>query len=224
MAVDTFSDLTWIQCEKCDPCFPQKQPFPSGTWSSYTRMSRDDIRCVPKKDFNGSCGFEASFGKGRTEGYLGKATFMFEANRNGSVGVNQQYYPNIGFGCGIHNRDFAFKNPSGENEIVGVFGLNLSPKSFITQLDAEIKQRFSYCLPPLDGSAINTTLSFGDDAQIGGDDERKVQRFGYKPNARQFAYIGAILVNGARLHIDPEIFELDETEYKTGFSSTLAHP
>ncbi|KAK9691778.1 hypothetical protein RND81_09G219400 [Saponaria officinalis] len=224
--VDTLRDLTWIQCFRCNPCFLQRNPFPAERWSSFTRMSLDDLRCAPHIYYNGSCGFEDSYGNGHTEGYLGKATFMFQADGPGDVDINQ-YYPNIGFGCGIRNHNFLFNIFGGENEIAGVLGLSPGPRSFINQLDMVIKERFSYCLVPflpISGSASATTLSFGDDAKIGGDDERKVQTFEFKPDAHHFAYLGAILVNGVRLHIDPIIFKLDELEYQTGFFIGLTSP
>ncbi|KAK9691779.1 hypothetical protein RND81_09G219500 [Saponaria officinalis] len=226
VVVNTLSDLTWIQCFRCNPCFPQRNPFPSERWSSFTRMSLDDLRCAPHRYYNGSCGFEDSYGSGRTEGYLGKATFMFQADGPGEVGINQ-YYPNIGFGCAIRNRYFPFNHLEGVNEIAGILGLSPGPRSLINQLDMVIKERFSYCLAPFSpvrGSASTTTLSFGDDAKIGGDDERKVQTFGFRPDAHHFAYLGAILVNGIRLHIDPIIFKLDDLYYETGFFIGLTAP
>ncbi|KAK9735714.1 hypothetical protein RND81_04G222100 [Saponaria officinalis] len=189
-------------------------------------MSLDDLRCAPQRYYNGSCGFRYFFDDGRTEGYLGKATFMFQADGPGEVGTNQ-YFPNIGFGCGIRNNHFPFNRLGAENEIAGVLGLSPGPRSFINQLDMVIKERYCYCLAPFSlgrRSATTITLSFGDGAKIGGDDERKVQTFGFRPDAHHFAYLGAILVNGVRLHIDPIIFKLDDLNHQTGFFIGITAP
>ncbi|XP_074303631.1 aspartic proteinase nepenthesin-1-like [Silene latifolia] len=203
--LDTSADLTWVQCANCNPCFNLKNPLPVDESSSYALMGPSDKRCVPKATYNGSCGFESSFGSGYTQGYMGTDNFLF----NDSSG----YFPNVGFGCGVNNTNFNFDFDS-ENVIAGIHGLGIGPRSMITQLDVDIKGRFTYCIKRGNGTS---TILFGDDAQIKGDDARIVQRIAMKPESRYHLHLVAISVEKERLSIDPSVFTLDDKDFTSGF-------
>ncbi|KAL9248037.1 hypothetical protein vseg_021402 [Gypsophila vaccaria] len=219
MILDTFSDLTWIQCANCNPCFKLNDTFPLDDSPSYVRMDLDDRRCVPKEIFNGSCAFNASYGKGHSEGYLGKTNFIFKYLNQGNY--TTKIVPNIPLGCGIRNAGFPFSNAEDEdgyetNLIAGVIGLSPSPRSFITGSSQLTNGRFSYCMPHPNGT--NTTImSFGGDANISADNGNEIQTISMKPSARYYLYFAAIVVGGVRLKINPAIFKLDHINYKTGF-------
>ncbi|XP_074303629.1 aspartic proteinase nepenthesin-1-like [Silene latifolia] len=211
--VDTFSNHTWVQCAGCNPCFNLNATLALDDSPSFVRMNLNDARCVPRKNFDGSCAFESSFGQGHTEGYLGNTKFIFNYIENQEN--RTKIFPNIALGCGIKNNNFSFNGETESNFIAGVIGLTPGPRSFITQLDETINGRFSYCIPS--GGGNTTTMLFGDNADIGGDDERRVQTIAMKPSARYHLYLAAIIVGGVRLHIDPTVFALDEKDYTTGF-------
>ncbi|KAL9248039.1 hypothetical protein vseg_021404 [Gypsophila vaccaria] len=206
--LDSSSDQTWIQCARCEECFNLKESYPVEESTSYSRMNPDDSRCSPQIMYDGTCGFEASYEKGHTLGYMGTDTFIFNNTKNAAT-----YFTNIAFGCGIHNKDFPFGSDPG-NIIAGVHGLALGPKSIMTQLTSEIKGRYTYCLRPDLG---NSSITFGDDAQITGDSLRKVQTIAMNPTARYHLYLAGITVQGLRLPIDPSLFQLDDREYTSGF-------
>ncbi|XP_074303630.1 aspartic proteinase nepenthesin-1-like [Silene latifolia] len=206
--LDTSVDQTWIQCATCKSCFTLKDSFPMEESTSYSLMNPEDSRCSPRIIYDGSCGFEASYGKGHTKGYLGIDTFSFT-----DTAGQTQYFSNIAFGCGIENKDFGFGNESG-NVIAGVHGLGIGPKSIMTQMNSEIKGRFTYCIS---SDLSSSTIVFGDDAQIKGDDARKVQTIAMDPDAHYHLYLAAITVEGVRLPIDPYLFELDKQDYTSGF-------
>ncbi|KAK9691783.1 hypothetical protein RND81_09G219900 [Saponaria officinalis] len=198
--LDTSADQTWIQCAGCNPCFDLQKSFLVENSTSYSRLGVDDGRCIPKINYEGGCGFEASYGKGHTQGYLGTDIFNF----NDSSG----YFPNIAFGCAVKNHDFDFGGGA-QNVIAGVHGLGVGPQSMLTQLEMDIKGRFSYCLRPDNGSS---TIKFGDDVQISGD----FATIAMNPEARYHLYLAGITVQGRRLTIDPKLFQLDQ-DYTRGF-------
>ncbi|XP_074282905.1 aspartyl protease family protein 2-like [Silene latifolia] len=118
------------------------------------------------------------------------------------------------FGCGLKNEGFQFSENMRENIIVGVHGLGLGPRSFISQQSNEIKGRFSYCL------AADSKLSymhFGDDAQISGDATREVKMIAMNNLNKYHVYLKGVSVDGVRISIDPSIFKLDPIIYTKGF-------
>ncbi|KAK9691780.1 hypothetical protein RND81_09G219600 [Saponaria officinalis] len=208
LILDTSTDQTWMQCARCEECFKLKTPFPVEESSSYSLMNLDDSRCSPRITYEGSCGFEVWDEKGHARGYMGTDTFSFTDTKK-----TPTHFTNIAFGCGIHNKDFPFGSDP-DNVIAGVHGLALGPKSIITQLTSEIKGRFSYCIK---SDLSNSTITFGDDAQITGDAARKVQTIAMNPNALYHLYLAAITLQGHRLPINPTYFELEEAFYSYGF-------
>ncbi|KAL9244102.1 hypothetical protein vseg_017910 [Gypsophila vaccaria] len=204
--VDMLTDKTWIQCAKCIDCFNLTNSFPIHNSTTYSLMTIDDTRCSPKVMLQGACGFEDTYGKGHTKGYMGVDTLsFFDQDKNRTERI-----ANVPIGCGVHNIDFPFGSDP-KNIIAGVLGLAIGPKSFITQASSQIKGLFTYCIRSDLG---NSTIKFGDDAQITRDDS---QTIAVNPNARYHLYLSGITVQGLRLPIDPTIFELDDQEYTRGF-------
>ncbi|XP_074303627.1 aspartic proteinase nepenthesin-1-like [Silene latifolia] len=203
--LDTWADLTWIQCADCEACFNLKTSFKVENSSTYSRMDVEDTRCSPRINYEGSCGFEAYFGIGHTEGYLGMDTFRFSDS--------SEYFPNIAFGCGVKNHNLSFADGR-DNMISGVHGLGIGPKSMMTQLDMDIKGRFTYCIRS-DGK--NSTINFGDDAQIDGGVGKTVETISMNPRARYHLYLAGITVEGHRLPINPSVFLLDDRDFTRGF-------
>ncbi|KAL9233240.1 hypothetical protein vseg_008263 [Gypsophila vaccaria] len=211
--VDTSSDLTWIQCATCDPCFPTDKLVYAEDSLTFAKLTLDDNRCDPKGNYEGTCGFEAYVGAAHTDGFMGTDTFSFAD----SFG-NRTYFPNIAYGCGIHNRGFNWGPDAGK--IAGVHGFAIGPRSFLTQLDNEIKGRFSYCIPLEVGG---TTISFGDSANftisanLTNTTIGEVKTMAMNPHARYHLYLAAISIDEERLPIPSYLFELDDKTFKTGF-------
>ncbi|KAK9735332.1 hypothetical protein RND81_04G199000 [Saponaria officinalis] len=211
VVVDTSSDQTWIQCARCDPCFPTDKLVYAEDSLTYAKLTLDDNRCDPKRSYEGACGFDAYFGKAHAQGFVGTDTFTF----SDSFG-NRTYFPNIAFGCGVHNNGFDWGEDVGK--ISGVHGFAVGPRSFITQLDNEIKGRFSYCIPLEVGG---TTISFGDSANltalVNATNVAQIKTINMNPKARYHLFLAAISVEDERLPIPSFIFELDDKNFKTGF-------
>ncbi|XP_074313593.1 aspartic proteinase nepenthesin-1-like [Silene latifolia] len=98
--------------------------------------------------------------------------------------------------------------------IIGIFGLALGPRSFLSQLGIETNGRFSYCLAPDRGLS---TMFFGDDAQISGDSTREVQTIAMNKMIKYHIYVNGISVNGIRLPINLSVFEFDPIRNNNGF-------
>ncbi|KAK9735331.1 hypothetical protein RND81_04G198900 [Saponaria officinalis] len=201
--IDMASDHTWVQCAACDPCFKLGTSISAESSTSYAKLTLDDKRCDTKQSYEGVCGFDSYFGNAHTQGYLGTDTFSF-SNTAGGL----SYFPNIVYGCGIHNQNFDWG--AGSGKIAGVHGLSVGPRSFLNQLSDEIKGRFTYCLPT-DPDEIKIT--FGDAATISGD----VETIAMNPDARYHLYLEAISVDEIHLPIPSSAFELDDKNFKSGF-------
>ncbi|GFZ15545.1 eukaryotic aspartyl protease family protein [Actinidia rufa] len=161
---DTGSDLVWIQCEPCDNnCYPQdRSPFNPMQSSTYMELSCDSKPCqyLPIHgcgSTNNKCEYTYRYGdRSFTMGDLATDTFTFDST-DGQVAS----FPNSIFGCG-HNNAGTF-NSRGS----GLVGLGGGPLSLISQLGAQIEQKFSYCLLP---RTINSAskLRFGTDSILSG--------------------------------------------------------
>ena len=156
---DTGSDLVWIQCEPCDNCYPQDRAvFNPMQSSSYMELSCDSKPCqyLPIHECgstNNKCEYTSRYGdRSFTMGDLATDTFTFDST-DGQVAA----FPNSILGCG-HNNAGTFT--SRESGLVGLGG---GPLSLISQLGAQIEQKFSYCLLPMNINSASK-LRFGTDS------------------------------------------------------------
>ncbi|KAH9754437.1 hypothetical protein KPL71_015443 [Citrus sinensis] len=156
------------------------------------------------------CSYDWKYKEGSgTKGVLSSESFTFPGDKNTSL-----TFANVTFGCGYDNQNVSFGGYMGsDNIIAGVFGLGAGQRSILRQLEPETNLHFSYCLrlyPTTDGS--NTTyLRFGPDAQIKGDNKRKVQTIKLNPSLPgYFVNVTGISVEGKRLEIDPALFQLKQ--------------
>ncbi|XP_074276898.1 aspartic proteinase nepenthesin-1-like [Silene latifolia] len=220
--LDTASDITWVQCEGCNPCFELNgKNFDFKRSTFFRRVNINDEICFPPKFYyDGSCGLNVNYGSQppytSITGLLGRETFYFKNSRTN----NMDAYKGLPFGCVLQTKDLSF-GPLvhiHENVVAGVFGLVATPRSLITNLDAQIHGRFYYCLPLLKQlTLMESTIYFGDDAQISGDATREVQTILMKSPHLHFLSLSGISVNGKRLSIDSSIFEYDEVDNTKGF-------
>ncbi|XP_042486054.1 aspartic proteinase CDR1-like [Macadamia integrifolia] len=163
--VDTGSDLIWIQCKHCQNCYKQKAPLFDPTKSStYQDLSCNSKQCnligegcSPKSN---SCNYTYGYvDKSFTNGILATETFTLGSTSGRSVPLPEKI-----FGCG-HNNHVTFSE-----EESGLVGLGGGPLSLISQLKSSIGGKFSYCLVPLGKGNVTSTLNFGSQAAVSGDD------------------------------------------------------
>ncbi|PNX78554.1 aspartic proteinase cdr1-like protein [Trifolium pratense] len=163
---DTGSDIVWLQCEPCDPCFNQTSPkFNPSKSSSYKNIPCSSDLCQSVRDSScnsDNCQYTIKYGDGsHSEGDLSLETLALESTTGRRIS-----FPKTVIGCGTDN------TMSFEGQSSGIVGLGGGPVSLITQLGSSIGGKFSYCLLPSSFRESNTTtkLNFGDAAVVSGDD------------------------------------------------------
>ncbi|KAK9678059.1 hypothetical protein RND81_11G185600 [Saponaria officinalis] len=226
--LDTGSNLTWIQCEGCNPCFPlQGKHYSYRRSTTFTRVSVDDYLCDPPwRSKDGSCLFDITYDfqppYPHVRGLLGRENFYFQ----NSVTKTMDVYQGLAFGCGLSSENMDFAETYGpENFIAGIYGINAGSISFLSQLDSHTNGIFSYCLPPLvTVSVVESTIYFGDDAIITGDATSQVQTVSLHIRTHYYVHLIGISVNGKRLPIDTSIFQLDEWDSSKGLMIDTGAP
>ncbi|KAK9691703.1 hypothetical protein RND81_09G213300 [Saponaria officinalis] len=216
--IDTAYPETWIQCEGCDPCIQlANRNFPYSESPSFRKMRKQDRMCDPYWEYDGFCGFDFVYGlNARARGFIGKDRFYFFMDNSDQTFM----VPSVAFGCALENENFNFGSNDGPHNIIaGIHGLAPGPRSFLTQLGYQIRNRFSYCLVSFHYyiNAAHSFMHFGDYAQISGDDDRIVQTISMYNERHYHLYLNGISVDGVRLSIDPSIFELDPEHFRRGF-------
>ncbi|XP_020271961.1 aspartic proteinase nepenthesin-2-like [Asparagus officinalis] len=159
--MDTGSGLTWIQCQPCNPCFPQTTgTFNPSTSPTYRHMPCDDPLCVrPYGCIFGVCKYMLSYADGSyITGDLSTETFNFPTSPSGG---QFESIPDLAFGC-THGSG-GMTGYTG-----GILGLDSSPQSIINQLIDRTGGLFSYCLFHPTEASGDSYLSFGNDIVMNG--------------------------------------------------------
>ncbi|XP_057804967.1 protein ASPARTIC PROTEASE IN GUARD CELL 1-like [Salvia miltiorrhiza] len=149
MAIDTGSDVSWLQCRPCFSCFQQSDPiFNPSASSTYKSLSCTSKQCAALDTsacFRDNCIYQVSYGDGSyTVGNFATETISFGSS--GSVS-------GVAIGCG-HDNEGLF---TGSEGLLGLGGSSLS-------LPSQIKATsFSYCLVDRD-SRSSSTLDFNSTA------------------------------------------------------------
>jgi len=165
--IDTASNLGWIQCKACNPCFNQTSPmFDPSKSSTYKTVPCSSPICKSVDTRNCS-----SDGKRKCEYNI---LYLDNSNSQGDVFVdtltlNSNNFSHVSFprfviGCGHKNKVPALKGTAS-----GAIGLGRGSLSLISQLGSSIGGKFSYCLVPLfSNSNISSKLNFGDTSVVYG--------------------------------------------------------
>ncbi|XP_043717689.1 aspartic proteinase CDR1-like [Telopea speciosissima] len=162
--MDTGSELTWVQCEGCDPCFPlQQQNFPYKRSQSYKPIPCGDPTCpTPKQDcFQSFCGFRISYGESPSPSAVGeiiRETLTFPSDFRGT-----ESYSTLFLGCGFQSRNFRFPQ---QNQIGGILGLGFGGPRTFPLWNQVGKKRFSYFL--CTSEHTNSKLYIGEGAKMVG--------------------------------------------------------
>ncbi|KAF8393354.1 hypothetical protein HHK36_021597 [Tetracentron sinense] len=161
-AMDTGSNLFWIQCLPCDHCFRQKGPYfnPSKS-STFSNMDCQNQTCPkPRRrpcDDRNRCAYGTRYAGGLyTKGTLAYELLTLDDDTdNGS----KYTFPNVIFGCGRDNWFY---------EGNGILGLGPSPFSLAAQFGRVTKPQFSYCFSNNSDPSSGGHLVFGDGAHLEG--------------------------------------------------------
>ncbi|CAL5027215.1 unnamed protein product [Urochloa decumbens] len=136
-AIDTATNLVWMQCQPCVSCYRQLDPFFNPRLSSSfavvpctsdTCGELDEHRCRSEDD--DACQYTYKYsGNGETKG-----TLAIE-----KLAIGSDVFHGVVFGCS----DSSAGGPPAQAS--GLAGLGRGPLSLVTQLSV---RRFMYCLPP----------------------------------------------------------------------------
>ncbi|XP_059656177.1 protein ASPARTIC PROTEASE IN GUARD CELL 2-like [Cornus florida] len=197
MVIDSGSDIVWVQCEPCNPCYQQSDPvFNPANSASFSGVSCSSTVCdrlTENAGCNaGRCRYEVSYGDGSyTKGTLALETLTFGRTVIGNVVI----------GCGHRNRGMF-------TGAAGLLGLGGGSMSFVGQLGGQTGGAFSYCLVSR-GTGSSGSLVFGRGALPMGAAWVPLLR---NPRAPSFYYIGlsGLGVGGIRVPIPEDVFRLTE--------------
>ncbi|CAL0328749.1 unnamed protein product [Lupinus luteus] len=166
--LDTGSDITWLQCEPCRPCYKQTTPiFDPSKSTTYKTLPCTSNTCKTVRDTSCSLDgghqsyqYKIGYGDGsRSEGTLSLDTLTLSSTNGSAIS-----FPKHVIGCGNSNT-LVF-----EGEGFGIVGLGNGPVSFINQLRPSIQGKFSYYLgPSFSGTNTTSKLNFGEDVVVYGD-------------------------------------------------------
>ncbi|KAK3199007.1 hypothetical protein Dsin_022422 [Dipteronia sinensis] len=200
LALDTGSDLTWIQCKPCAECYDQVDPiFDPRSSSSFRPVScTKEISCHPYICENRRCLYGISYADGSESlGYIAREFFVFTT-------PSPPFSFRMKFGCSNTAKGhFAGK-------ISGILGMDLEPISLMGQLGKYyFSNKFSYCLVH-PNAVTNSYLKFGDGVYNG----RPVQEFKKTPflanpfNNHYYLDLQDISINGKRLNLPKDTFKI----------------
>ncbi|XP_020090435.1 aspartyl protease family protein At5g10770-like [Ananas comosus] len=208
--IDTGSDLCWIQCNPCPPCYSQNDPlFDPSQSSSYNPIScnSDDCSQLPSIGCsNSQCGYKQVYGDGS---YI-TGVYSYETlTLTPSDVIN-----NFLFGCG-HDDEGLFQGTD------GLVGLGRGDLSLVSQTSQIYSGTFSYCLP-----ASPTSTGF---LQLGAPaDTSSLLSTPMLTNAGNpsFYFVGlvAISVGGQQLSIPSTVFSSGGTILDSGTIITRLTP
>ncbi|XP_055830563.1 protein ASPARTIC PROTEASE IN GUARD CELL 1-like [Solanum dulcamara] len=193
MAIDTGSDINWLQCEPCSECYQQTDPiFNPSDSSTYNPVSCDSPECSAldaSSCYVDTCMYQVSYGDGSyTEGELATETVSFG---------NSGSFSNVVIGCG-HDNEGLFTGSAG---LLGLGGGSLS-------LPSQVKATsFSYCLVDSDSDS-SSTLEFNS----AGPNDSVFAPLLRNSKRDTFFYIGleGISVGGEMLQVPASIFQVDD--------------
>ncbi|KAL2622690.1 hypothetical protein R1flu_002895 [Riccia fluitans] len=155
---DTGSDLVWLQCVQCNPCFNSSAKFDPSLSSTYQALG-----CGPSCDVLGpdnqlactpSCQYSYGYGDNSTTiGNFSVETIWLTDGAGDTVSV-----ANFLFGCGLENTGLF----DGTN---GLVGLGRGPLSFPSQISQILNSnKFSYCLLTSSDVTDKSPILFGETA------------------------------------------------------------
>ncbi|KAL3691267.1 hypothetical protein R1sor_004918 [Riccia sorocarpa] len=156
---DTGSDLVWVQCSKCNPCFNSSANFDPSLSSTYQQLGcgascdklgeSNILVCDP------TCQYTYSYGDNSTTvGDFSSETVWTKDGAGRDLNIS-----NFLFGCGLGNAGLY-------EEINGLVGLGRGPLSFPSQIAPNLdnNNKFSYCFVLNTNANDTSPILFGADA------------------------------------------------------------
>ena len=196
----------WLQCEPCDPCYPQNQEVYDPSSSIYVieerygepacNLVKEYVDSVPDQD--GFCVYHILYEDGvSSTGYINSDKLTLH-----SINGEDLVFDPFIYGCGHQNIGDLFDNPYSS----GIIGLGQGSASLIGQIYNHIQGKFAHCLVPRT-SAERSKLLFGQHAIISGPDVVST-RLKSRAHSEEFYFVtlAAISFGGEQINIDPGNF------------------
>lgn len=205
---DTGSDLSWVNCNPCQNC-SFFNPDRSSSLSYVPCYSRECYFLTPSV----SCTARPKMACKYTQSYMDESfstgPYIYDTITLGSTSGRPLKVENVLMGCGMENQ--------GQTEAgsAGVLGLGQGPNSFVAQTARFYGGKFSYCLRDyLEPTTVKSSLVFGDMIEELGSKllREPIQYTQILQGGSSFYYVGIeyIIINGEKLPISSNIWELDE--------------
>ncbi|KAM6554923.1 hypothetical protein CsatB_015685 [Cannabis sativa] len=195
MAIDTGSDVNWLQCEPCSDCYQETDPiFQPESSSSYNPLTCDSRQCVALETSacrNNRCLYQVAYGDGSyTVGDFVTETLSF--GKSGSIN-------GVALGCG-HDNEGLFVGSA------GLIGLGGGPLSLTSQTKTS---SFSYCLVNRDQAGASSTLEFN--SPLPSDSITAPLLKNGKTTTFYYVQLMGMSVGGKAISVSPEVFQVDES-------------
>lgn len=163
---DTGSDLTWTQCQPCDPCYSQIAPlFNTRNSSTYSDTSCGTSFCLALRH-GGTCNTKqnlCTFSYSYSDGSYVKGNLAAETLTVLSTAGEAVTFPGFAFGCGHSSGGVYDENSS------GIVSLGMGELSMVYQMDSIINGLFAYCLQPISTDpSISSRIDFGTSGIVDG--------------------------------------------------------
>ncbi|KAK7283924.1 hypothetical protein RIF29_13673 [Crotalaria pallida] len=164
--LDTGSDIIWLQCKPCNPCYNQTTPiFDPSKSSTYKTIPCTSQKCKSVTDTSCSsdddkqrCEYITKY----VDGSASKGDLSADTLTLGSTKGSPLRFPKTVVGCG-HSNTLKFQGQGS-----GIVGIGNGPISLINQLGPSVQGKFSYCLVSISSNITSSKLNFGDDAVVAG--------------------------------------------------------
>ncbi|KAJ0966801.1 hypothetical protein J5N97_023718 [Dioscorea zingiberensis] len=212
LALNTGDSLIWTQCIPCNPSFPQTTPMfdPSMSPSYHFLPINSPICQPPYQRQNDKCVYNIQYhDQTGVIGFISTETFTFHASPPSTI----QSIPNLIFGC-THSSHMNFVG-----EPSGIFGMDRSRLSFISQVSRRTNGRFSYCFSP-PSTVYAGLLRFGNDIVMPG----PVQTTPIINVQNSYSYhleLTDISIDNQRLHLPARMFEVTEIDSGTAITHLI---
>ncbi|KAI3717841.1 hypothetical protein L1987_69713 [Smallanthus sonchifolius] len=154
LLIDKGSNLTWIQCEPCDPCYDQQEPiFNPSRSPSYKPILCNSTTCNNLEYYTRDCVTKSS----TCQYYIryGDSLYTFGNLATDRLVLGTTLVKDFVFGCG-------WANYGSFDGFSGLLGLARSNLSMVSDTYSVFGGVFSYCLPSMNTKGSGS-LMLGDD-------------------------------------------------------------
>ncbi|CAN6373136.1 unnamed protein product [Urochloa humidicola] len=193
VALDTGSDMTWVQCRPCKKCYHQKEPvFSPANSSTYAGIQCSSPNCPFRNTKSCSRDHYCPFQVDYIDDSHSYGNYVYD-----TLAIGKDTITDFGFGCS-HDIWGLF------GQSAGVLGLGRGKTSLMVQAQSKYGGVFSYCLPA-DPNGIGF-LDLGHGAAAAAAKARQTPMLTNKGPTHYYVQMTGIKVGGHLLPINESVF------------------